>query len=163
MQYESYAQRFIERWEQFMIACDALEESGEWNKELYGEMEGYYENDMVCIILRIIVADDRVTVEEADMLNRCYGFKYTPEELRELYACYMENTGDDPDAMLTEGYRLLKSINEKLAANYADIVEFACGMIAESDGSLASFEFKTANHIIGLFKQAERAPQIRPE
>ena len=42
MKYDSYTERFTERWEKFIVGCDALEENGRWNKDEYGEMEAYY-------------------------------------------------------------------------------------------------------------------------
>lgn len=152
MQYGSYTERFIERWEKFIVGCDALEESGKWNKSEYGEMEAFYENDMISIILRLIVSDDRITVEEADYLNKMFGFEYTPEELRELYESFAANVGEDPDAMLIEDYDLLKQVSAELATYYRELVSFACGIISESDGALAHYEFRTANHIISLFE-----------
>ncbi len=152
MQYGSYTEKFIDRWEKFIVGCDALEESGKWNKDELGEMEAYYENDMISIILRLIVCDDRITVEESDYLNEMFGFKYSPEELRELYEGFTADVGADPDSMLIEGYSLLKSISPELAAYYRELVSFTCGIISESDGAFAHNEFRTANHIIALFE-----------
>ena len=151
MQYEAYTERFNMRWDKFIVACDALEETGKWNKDEYGEMEAYYENDMISIILRLIVCDDRVTVEEADYLNNIFGFQYTPEELRELYKSFSNAVEGDADAMLIEGYALLKSVSPELAAYYRELVSYACGIISESDGAVAQNEYRTSNHIIALF------------
>lgn len=154
MQNEANAERFIGRWEQFMTACDALEWSRKWNKELYGEMEAYYENDIVSILLRIIASDGRITSEETEQLNKCYGFSYTNEELQEV-CDHFKDEAEDPDSSLLEGYSLLKSVDPKLAEFYAELVVFACSMIVESDGALMEHELREANHIIFLFNTEE--------
>ena len=61
---ENYTQSFRMKYESFLTGCDAMEELGLWDKENLGEMEGYYVNDMVSVIIRLIATDGRITEKE---------------------------------------------------------------------------------------------------
>ncbi len=63
---DAKSESFKFQYEKFLIACDALEDGGEWNKLAHGEMDTYYFNDLMCAVLKLISADGRFTDEEAD-------------------------------------------------------------------------------------------------
>ena len=82
---QNYAEGFKVQYEQFVNSCDAAEEAGLWNLEEYGEMEGYYFNILMGIILHTISADGNVAEAEVEYLNTTFGFDYTVDSLLEVY------------------------------------------------------------------------------
>lgn len=122
------------QYEKFVNGCAAVEEEGLWNEAQYGDMETYYYNDIMCVILCLISADGIFSETEADYINEIFGFRYSAAELREMYG----TEGDSIRSMLVNevpaGYRRLKSINKKLSVHYRDMLLIVCDIIAESDG-----------------------------
>lgn len=53
-------EEFNTKYERFLIGCDALEDLNLWDKEEHGEMDVFYQNDLVSVILRLIAADGEV-------------------------------------------------------------------------------------------------------
>lgn len=133
-QLQELSDAFKLQYEKFVNGCAAVEEQGLWNDARYDSMEAYYYNDIMCVILCLISADGTFSDTEADYVNNCFGFTYTADELQEMYG----TEGSSIRSMLSDevpaGFRLLKSINEKLAAHYRDMLFLICDMIAESDG-----------------------------
>ena len=82
---ESLTEEFRTKYERFILGCDALEDLKEWDKDALGEMDVYYENELLGMILRLIVADGKISAKEAEALNRSFGFSQTPESLAEVY------------------------------------------------------------------------------
>lgn len=126
--------------DKFMIGCDALEELNVWDKNAYGEMDAYYQNDMICIILRLIAADGEIEDPEVEYLNKNFGFTYTTEELREVYRNCHDTFDRSFDEQARAGFTLMRSINEKLATAYKELVVLICDIICESDGVVEAEE-----------------------
>lgn len=126
--------------DKFLIGCDALEELNEWDKNTYGEMDAYYQNDMIGIILRLIAADGEIEDPEVEYLNKNFGFEYTTEELRDVYAYCHDAFDLSFDEQVKAGITLIQSINEKLAIAYKDLVVLICDIICESDGVVEAEE-----------------------
>ena len=133
-QLQNLSDAFKLQYEKFVNGCAAIEEQGLWDDTRYDSMEVYYYNDIMCVILCLISADGIFSDEEAAYIDRFFGFTYTAAELQEMYG----TEGSNIRSMLTNevpaGYRLLKSINEKIAAYYRDMLFIVCDMIAGSDG-----------------------------
>ena len=133
-QLQELSDAFQLQYEKFTNGCAAVEAEGLWTGAQSDSMETYYYNDIMCVILCLVSADGTFSQAEADYINDIFGFRYTPEELREMYG----TEGDSIRGMLTgevpAGYRRLKQINEKLAAHYRDMLLLICDIIAGSDG-----------------------------
>lgn len=137
---EQLAASFQLKLDKFMIGCDAIEEEGLWNKDLHGEMESFYINDMVSIIIRLIAADGIVTSKEADYLNDAFGFEYTPEELTEVYRSCEDEIGLAFDEDFENGISYLRELNDRLADAYKDLLSLICEIIIGSDGVVSEEE-----------------------
>lgn len=47
-------EEFKTKYERFLIGCDALEDLNLWDKDEHGEMDVFYQNDLVSVILRLM-------------------------------------------------------------------------------------------------------------
>ena len=137
---DSLTRVFKLKLEQFIKGCDKLEEAGAWDKEEYGEMEAYYQNDMVVAILRIIAADGIISDKETECLNKAFGFGYTVDELREVYENCEDSFGLPFEEQAKEGFKLLSSVSTELADSYKELLELICDIISQSDGITAKIE-----------------------
>ena len=146
---EALAQEFRIKYELFLNGCDSVEEQGLWDKEEDGEMDAFYQNDLVSVILRLIAADGVVSQRETEYLNDTFGFSYDKRELEEVLACCGEEIGKSFDPQFKNGVSRLREINGKLAGAYAELLELICDIIAESDGMVTIEE---AGEIIKLKK-----------
>ena len=63
------------QYERFHLGCDAIEETGAWDREKFGGMGAFYENDLLGMILRVIVADGKISTKEVEYLNRNFAFE----------------------------------------------------------------------------------------
>ncbi|MBR5680881.1 MAG: hypothetical protein IKX19_09540 [Clostridia bacterium] len=128
-------------YDQFVNSCDAAETAGKWDMEEYGEMEGYFFNTLMGILMNVINADGHIGAREAEVLNDCFGFSYTVDELIELYGY----CGKDLVANYADNARiamdLLRGIDAALTERFRELVLAICGIVAESeDGVLESEE-----------------------
>ena len=125
---------FKAKYELFITGCDSVELDEVWDKAEYGEMDVFYENELLTVLLSLIVSDGEIGEAEARFLNESFGFSCTVEDLRAMY----ENCGEEIEAYFEShfkaGYALLRRMNEKLAAAYADLFELIKEIITESDG-----------------------------
>ena len=138
---QSRAEGFKLLYEKFLTACDAFEEKNKWDRDQDGEMEAYYFHDIMCVFIHLISADGVFSPEEADFVNRVFGFEYTPEELAELYRVQ----GEDIENLLKyipADYGKLKQLNGDLAEMYKEMLLRACDTVAVSDGSVHKNEQK---------------------
>lgn len=149
---EKYTQSFRMKYESFLTGCDAMEELGLWDKENLGEMEGYYVNDMVSVIIRLIATDGRITDKEVTYLNETFGFEYTVEELIAVYENCQEDLGRAFDENFENGIARMRRINEKLADAYKVLLALICQIIIESDGVIAAVEILEAMHLQDLWE-----------
>ena len=146
-----YTEEFNIKHEQFIIGCDAIEEEGLWNKEEYGEMEAFYSADMTCIIIRLIASDGRISEKEVDYLNKNFGFDYDLATLTEVFESMSESLGSSFDEAFVRGAELLKTVNEKLALAYRELLALACDIIIASDGVVTSAELDELKRVKSLF------------
>lgn len=120
---------------------------GLWNLEENGKMDVYYSADLTSVIIRLIAADGNITRKELEYLNDIFGFKYTVEELTAIY----DDCGEAIDTIFDEGAEngltLMRSINEKLADAYIDLIITICDIVIESDGVIDTAEIELAKQI----------------
>lgn len=148
---DALTEEFKIKYEKFIIGCDSIEEIDAWDKAENGEMDIFYENDLISIILRLAVADNEVSDKEVEYLNKNFGFNYTVEGLREAYENCKEEIGAPFDEMFKKGVELLRSVSEKLADLYKELLNLICDIIILSDGFIAESEIETAKKVKELF------------
>ena len=141
--YEEYERDY----ELFQAGCDTVEEKGLWNKEADGEMEVYFENDLISIVLRLIAVDGEITDKEAEYFNRCFWYNCSTEELKEIYANCKENVGRTFDEQFLQGVQHLSTIDKDLAEAYRRIIVLVCDIIVESDGVVNEKEMGEIKHL----------------
>lgn len=144
-------EEFKMKYEGFLIGCDALEELDLWDKEEHGEMDVFYQNDLVSVILRLIAADGKISDIEAEYLNRNFGFEYTAEELSEVYENCQDELAHSFDEQFKNGVTFIRSINEKLADAYKELLELICDIIIASDDVIDPSEVEEAKKLKELF------------
>ena len=148
---DALTEEFKSKYEKFLIGCDAIEELDQWDKEENGEMDVFYQNDLVSVILRLIAADGEISDEETDYLNRNFGFEYSTEELIDIYKSCEEEVSHSFDEQFENGITLMRSINEKLADAYKELLNLICDIIIESDEVIAPEEIEEAKKLKELF------------
>lgn len=131
---------FKTKYEAFLTGCDAIELEDGWDVEEYGEMEVFYTNDLLSLILRLIATDGTVSQREADVLNELFGFDYTAEALAEVYEICKDNLSEGFDRLFEVGVDRLERINPKLAEAYKELLSLICTIVMESDGITAVCE-----------------------
>lgn len=144
-------EEFKTKYERFLIGCDALEDLNLWDKDEYGEMDIFYQNDLVGVILRLIAVDGEISDKETEYLNRNFGFEDTTEELIDIYESYEEEVSHSFNEQFENGITLMRSINEKLADAYKELLNLICEIIIESDDVIAPEEIKEAKKLKELF------------
>lgn len=144
-------EEFNTKYERFLIGCDALEDLNLWDKEEHGEMDVFYQNDLVSVILRLIAADGEVNEKETEYLNKNFGFEYTADELADIYESCENEISHSFDEQFENGITYMRSINEKLADVYKELLGLICDIIIESDDVIASEEIKEAKKLKALF------------
>ncbi|MBR3298509.1 MAG: hypothetical protein IKI64_04825 [Clostridia bacterium] len=133
MNIDALTEEFKTKLEEFFIGCDALEELELWNKDEHGEMDVFYESDLAGIIIRLIAADGRISEKEVEYLNRNFDLDYTVEELSGVYESCGEELSRSFDERFENGITLMRSVNEKLADAYKELLELILQIIIESD------------------------------
>ena len=136
----NYTDGFMLQYDAFVQSCDAAEAEGLWNTEEYGEMEGYYFNILMGVILHLIVVDGNIAESEVDYLNSSFGFEYTTDSLLEVYY----SVGSDIEQNYLEnaknGLELLKGMNEEIAQKFRELLSLVCRIITESDADVREEE-----------------------
>ncbi len=135
------------QYERFQLGCEAIEETGAWDKEKFGGMGAFYENDLIGMILRVIVADGKISAKEVEYLNRNFAFEHTVESLTEVYDNCRREIGESFDMKFKNGVECMKSINVKLAALYTELIGTICDILIASDGEISLDEIQEAQRI----------------
>lgn len=131
---------FKTKYESFITGCDSLELAEKWNKAEYGEMDVFYENELLSVALSLIAADGNVGAGEVRFLNESFGFSCTEETLREVFDTLGEEINGYFEAHFKAGWAMLRGVNEKLADAYKELFGLICDIIAASDGVIAEVE-----------------------
>lgn len=139
------------KYERFWIGCDSLEEIDCWNKNEYGEMDVFYQNELISVILKLVVADGEISDAEVRYLNENFGFDYSVGELADIYENCREEIGDSFAERFAGGIAMMRSVNEKLADAYKELLNLICDIIIESDDVVAPEEIEEAKKLKALF------------
>ncbi|MCD8116690.1 MAG: hypothetical protein LUE21_06195 [Oscillospiraceae bacterium] len=137
---KSLADGFSLKYEKFLLACEAQEESANWDSEALDKMSTFYTGDMVSVAACLLASDGVFTENEAEFFQALFGLSYTPAE---LHALYMDVGGDMTglvDNELQKGIDKLKAIHPELAGYYKELLVMVCQIIAASDRSIAPAE-----------------------
>ena len=147
---DNLTKAFRFQYDRFHLGCDAIEETGAWDKEKFGGMGAFYENDLLCMILRVIVADGKISAKEVEYLNRNFAFEHTVESLTEVYDNCRREIGESFDMKFKNGIECMKSINAKLADLYTELIGTICDILIASDGEISLDEIQEAQRIKAL-------------
>ena len=147
---DNLTKAFRFQYESFHLGCDAIEETGAWDKEKFGEMDAFYENDLLSMIFRVIAADGKISAKEVEYLNRNFAFDYTVESLTEAYDNCRAEIGESFDAKFRNGVECMKNINAKLASVYTELLGIICDILIASDGEISPSEIQEAQRIKSL-------------
>ncbi len=152
---DALAEEFRFKYERFILGCDNQEDMDAWDKEALGEMDVYYENELLGVILRLIVADGKISDRESDYLNRCFGYEQTPEMLSEVYENCRERYVRPIEEDFAESCRRLEAVSAKLAAAYRELLSLICEILIESDGAITPSEVETAQQLRALARSGQ--------
>lgn len=141
---------FTGKYERFLIGCDAIEEEGLWDKDEFGEMDVFYQNDLVGVILRLIASDGKIEERETEILAGYFGFDLTPREARTAYESFRSEAGASFDEEIVRGYEKMRGINRKLADAYKDLLSLVCEIVISCDGVVEAAEIEEAKRVKNL-------------
>lgn len=147
---DSLTRSFKSKYESFLIGCDAIEETGGWDKDAFGEMDVFYENDLVGLILRLVAADGKISEKEVEYVNKNFGFGQTVQSLGAAYENCRGALGASFDENFKKGVALMQKINAKLAAAYRELLGIVCDIVVASDGEISPEEIEEAKRIKAL-------------
>lgn len=126
----------------FINGCDQKENDLKWNREENGEMEAFYQNDLITFVVYLMFADGDISETEADYLNKTFGFEYTVDELREIYDFLQNEPEGSFDDQLVEDVRLLIDLDEKMGKAFIELLLRLCDIIAQSDDRVEEAELQ---------------------
>ncbi len=144
---QQLSESFQLKFQKFLNGCDAQEELDRWDQDAFGDMDAYYAADMTSIVLRLTVADGRVTPEEVRYIEEMFGFRYTQQEVWDIYRDCQAGIDTVFDTEAENGYSRILAVNEKLGAAYKELVCLICTIIIESDGILEGREVALAEQV----------------
>ena len=144
---DKLTEQFKSLYERFLIGCDSIEEIGQWNKEELGEMDVFYQNDLVSVILMLIATDGEISDKEVEYLNKNFGFDYNVDELSDVYEDCKEEIDSYFDENFENGITHMRSINTKLADAYKELLGLICDIIIESDDVISPEEIDVAKKL----------------
>lgn len=125
---------FNKKYNEFLIACNDLEELGEWNIGELGLASAYFEADLFNVVLQVMSADGVFERSEAEVLNSMFSTHYTPRQLSQMYhsakPVVEDYVSDDADDALA----LLAHINPVMRDRYRELLLEACRIVSMSDG-----------------------------
>jgi hypothetical protein len=149
---EKYINLFQKKYEQFLAGCDSVEELERWNTSYYGDMDVFYTNDLVSVIISLIASDGEISQKEAVYLNEAFGFDMTLEALTAIYENCPEAIDNTCNETFASGIDRLETINPKLAEAYRELLSLICDIIMESDGVITEKEVAKAKALKAQFE-----------
>ena len=147
---ELYVDSFKTKYEAFLAGCDSLEEVGRWNKDAYGEMDAFYSNDLASVIIRLIVADGKITSKEVEYVNQTFGFDYTLDEMKNVYRSSKESLEEYFDEAFENGITYMRRVNRKLADSYKELLSLICRIVIHSDGVVTESELSEVRRLLEM-------------
>lgn len=133
---------FLSKMDKFLISCDAIEAKGLWDKEEYGEMDVFFQNEIQSVIIHLIAVDGMIHQSEVDYLNKNFRMDYSKEELQSVY----DNCPTEIDHFFDDNFKgglfILQGIDNELAVLYMDLFHTICDIIVESDTQISEAELE---------------------
>ncbi|MBQ3284214.1 MAG: TerB family tellurite resistance protein [Ruminococcus sp.] len=126
----------------FINGCDQKEIDLKWNREERGEMEAFYQNDLITFVISLMYADGKISVDEANYLNKTFGFEYSVKELREVHEFLQTELEGKFDDQLVDDVRYLISLDQKMGESFIDLLLMLCDIISQSDDAVAEEELR---------------------
>lgn len=125
---------FVQNLDDFLIACDSLEQSGAWDVKKLGPAAAYFEADLFGLVLQVMSADGVFEHAEAEVLNTMFSSSYTPRQLSEMYKSLKPTISRYTDKDADDALDFLGKIDSELRDNYRDLLLEACRIVSLSDG-----------------------------
>jgi tellurite resistance protein len=125
---------FVQRFDDFLERCAALEEVGAWDVDRNGLMSAYFESDLMAVTLQIMSADGVFEHAEAEVISGMFGCEYTPSDLRETYRTLGSVINDYTRGEASEALALLRHIDPKLCDEYRQLILGAAEVVSAADG-----------------------------
>lgn len=138
---------FLRKMDEFLISCDAIEEKGLWDKEEYGEMDAFFQNEIQSVIIHLIAVDGVIKESEVDYLNKNFRMDYSVEELQRVYDNCPTEIDHFYDDNFKGGLSILRKIDNDLAELYLDLFRIICEIIVESDAQINESELEELKKI----------------
>ncbi len=145
-------EEFKLKWDAFLMGCDSLEDMSLWDKDEFGEMDVYYTNEITTLAIRLIAVDGEITQREVDYLNLSFDFRFTLEEMKDIYFKSEEYIGRSFDEYFKKTLTHLGKINAKLSETYKQAIEAMCDIMILGDGETLKAEATEAEHIKSFLK-----------
>lgn len=134
----------------FIQKCDVIEATGVWDTDEYGQMEAYFTNDIMCIVISLMSADGTFSDSETKYMRDIFGYDMTKEEVQEIYRNTSNEISDIFKNGISESITLLKNIDTEMAQDYKKLIDSVCDIIIGSDGVLSNREVDMAESIKSL-------------
>lgn len=131
---DAYSEGFKLAYEKFIIGCDSQEEIEGWDVVSDGEMEGYYSNILITVIMKLIASDGIFSENEVEYFNKVLGFSYSAEELESVYENCADEIEKDFCDEIEEAVKKLEKVNEELAEAFKNLLGLVGSLVSASDG-----------------------------
>lgn len=129
-----YSESFKATYEKFIIGCDSQEEIKGWDICADGEMEGYYSNILITVVMKLIASDSVFSDKEVEYFNKVFGFEYSVDELKTVYENCEDVIEENFSSEIVDALEKLEGVNEKLASAYKELLGLVGCIISASDG-----------------------------
>ena len=126
----------------FINGCDQKEIDLKWNREERGEMEAYYQNDLIAFVVNVMYADGNISPEEVDYLNKNFGFEYTVEELRDVHRFLQDEVYGSFEDQLIDDVKYLMSLDKNMGRSFIELLLMLCDIISQSDDKVEEAEIR---------------------
>ena len=131
--------QFPEKHRKFTELCNSAEFAHLWDRAKYGEMDVYYDNILLGLILRLI-ASDEITQSEVDYLNKTFSLSYSLKTLSAIYDDCRDFVGEEYNEEFRAEIKKLEEIDELLALRFKELLLTAGLILTQSDGKVTSAE-----------------------
>lgn len=152
----NYSESFKMKFERFLIGCDSIEEIDKWNKEENGEMDVFYSNEIINVILKLIAADGIISEREVEYINDIFGFDYSIAELETICSDYSAEIDKLFNSEMSNGISNMEKINVKLADAYKELLTLICDIVMESDGKIDKAEIAVAERMKEILSESQK-------
>lgn len=140
-QLDMSAETFQEKFEQFLMGCEDVEQGSIWNRDKYGEMQDYYAGLVVSIILRIVTAEGWISDEEIEYLNLVFGFSYESGDLEQVFEdCRDMVTSTNFDTQFSKSAMLLNHINAECYQEFRQLVALIGDIFSNSEDFISEMQ-----------------------